>query len=596
LTILAVLGTASLQWFGWVMAPIIVLLIVLFASYWQTIEAYPQNGGAYLVAKENLGMHASLLAAAALMIDYVLNVAVGISAGIGALVSAMPSLQSHILALCLCVLCLITLINLRGTRDSGRVLAIPAYLFVLCFAAIIVWGVVRSIVSHGHPHALVAPPAIGAASATASAWLLLRAFASGCTAMTGIEAVSNGMSTFREPRSRYGHRTLAGIVAILALFLAGIAYLAIAYHIGAMDQTRGGYQSVLSQLAGAIVGRGVFYYIAIASLLAVLALSANTSFVAFPRLCRAVAGDGFLPETFTISGRRLVFSVGVLYLAACAGVLLLVFGGITDRLIPLFAVGAFLSFTLSQAAMAVHWHRMPDNAARPRERFAQRARFWINAAGAAITGITLVIIVVAKFVEGAWITVLAIPCVIALLRWVRRYYDTLYVRVQRPEPIDLRTNAPPVVIIAVEAWNRLASRAIEFGLGMSSDVVGVHLTELEGPESIEHERVLRECWQRDVEEPARTAGLTPPKLRVLPAQYRRIHVPVLNFIDEIEAEFPTRRIAVLIPEIVKQHWYQRILHAHRGSRLRSCLLTHGGSRLTVISVPWRLDEPPATRT
>jgi amino acid transporter len=285
------------------------------------------------------------------MIDYVLNVAVGISAGVAAVVSAVPSLHPYILPLCLGILLLITLVNLRGTLDAGRAFALPTYAFVASFAVILAIGIGKAALAGGHPQAAVPPPALSRETEAASLWLLLRAFASGCTAMTGVEAVSNGMSAFREPTVRYGHRTLAAIVAILAAFLAGIAYLTTVFRIGAMDQTQDGYRSVLSQLAAAVTGTGVFYYTAMASVLSVLALSANTSFVDFPRMCRLVAEDGFLPKPFAIAGRRLVFSVGILYLAAGAGSLLVLFGGITDRLIPLFAIGAFLTFTLSQAGM-----------------------------------------------------------------------------------------------------------------------------------------------------------------------------------------------------------------------------------------------------
>ena len=322
LTILIPLGSASLMYMDWVMAPIVALLVILFGSYWQTIRAYPNNGGAYIVAKDNLGTNASLLAAAALMIDYMLNVAVGISAGVGALVSAAPQLHPYILSLCLGILLVITLVNLRGTLDAGRLFALPTYLFVASFAAIIGMGAYRAILAGGHPQPVVPPPELPAATAAVSFWMLLRAFASGCTAMTGVEAVSNGMSAFRDPPVKYGHRTLAAIVGILGVLLIGIAYLVTKYRIGAMDQTRPGYRSVLSQLAGAVVGNGTFYYVAMGSLLCVLALSANTSFVDFPRLCRMVAADGFLPKAFAIAGRRLVFTVGILYLAMSAGLLL----------------------------------------------------------------------------------------------------------------------------------------------------------------------------------------------------------------------------------------------------------------------------------
>jgi amino acid transporter len=590
LTILIPLGAASLSYIGWVMAPIVALLVILFASYWQTIRAYPSNGGAYIVAKENLGTNASLLAAAALMIDYVLNVSVGISAGIGALVSAVPELHPYILWLCLGILLVITLINLRGTQESGRVLAVPTYLFVASFAIVLGLGTYKAFAAGGHPQPVVPPPGLPEAAEAVSVWLLLRAFASGCTAMTGVEAVSNGMSAFREPAVKYGHRTLTAIVAILGLLLIAIAHLATAYGIGAMDQTHEGYQSVLSQLVGAVVGRGVLYYVAIGSLLCVLALSANTSFVGFPRLCRTVAEDGFLPKPFAIAGRRLVFSVGILYLAACSGSLLLIFGGITDHLIPLFAIGAFLTFTLSQTGMAVHWWRMIREKEARGRRTTHHTHFWINTVGATTTGLALVIIIVAKFSEGAWITILAIPCAIALLKAIRHYYDELDSQVRDVRPLELHGTEPPIVLVSIENWNKLTAKAITLALSLSRDVIGLHLTQLQGPDCEEDQRAMRAQWDKNVAEPARRAALIPPRLMALHAQHRAMHEPVLKLAQELEAKFPGRRIAVLIPELVKQRWYQHILHAHRARRLRSQLLTYGGARLTVISVPWYLDD------
>jgi amino acid transporter len=593
LTILIPLGAASLSYIGWVMAPIVALLAILFASYWQTIRAYPSNGGAYVVAKENLGRNASLLAAAALMIDYVLNVSVGISAGVGALVSAVPELHPYILWLCLGFLAIITLMNLRGTQESGRVLAIPTYLFLTSFAIILGLGTYKAFASAGHPQPVVAPPGLPQATEAVSIWLLLRAFASGCTAMTGVEAVSNGMSAFREPPVTYGHRTLTAIVVSLGLLLIAIAHLSTAYGIGAMDQTQEGYQSVLSQLCGAVAGRGTLYYVAIGSLLCVLALSANTSFVGFPRLCRTVAEDGFLPKSFAIAGRRLVFSVGILYLAACSGSLLLIFDGITDHLIPLFAIGAFLTFTLSQTGMAFRWRRMIRAKEAAGKRATHRTHFWINAVGATTTAIALIIIIIAKFAEGAWITILAIPCAIALLKGIRHYYDELEAQVREGRPLDLSGGTePPIVLVSIEGWSKLAAKAIGLGLTLSPDVIGLHLTQLQGPDCEEDQRAMRMQWEKNVAEPARKAGLAAPRLMALNAQYRAMHEPVLRVVQELKAKFPGRRVAVLIPELVKQRWYQRILHTHRARRLRTQLLTYGGAGLTVISVPWYLDAVP----
>ncbi|MDB6088168.1 MAG: putative aminoacid/polyamine transporter, permease protein [Gammaproteobacteria bacterium] len=592
LTVLMPLGAASLFWIGWIMAPIVALLLILFASYWQTIRAYPGNGGAYIVSRENLGTHASLLAAAALMIDYVLNVAVGISAGVGALVSAVPKLHAHILALCLGILLVVTVANLRGTLDAGRLFALPTYLFVASFAVILGIGVFETVVSGGHPRPVVPPPQLPRAVEAASVWLLLRAFASGCTAMTGVEAVSNGMTAFRDPPVKYGHRTLTVIVVILGALLIGIACLARSYRIGAMDQSQPGYRSVLSQLASAVVGNGVFYYVAIASLLCVLCLSANTSFVDFPRLCRTVAADAFLPKAFAIAGRRLVYSVGILYLALASGLLLFAYGGITDRLIPLFAIGAFLTFTLSQTGMVLHWRRVRRSPAGATER-AVRAHEWINTVGALTTAAALVVIVIAKFKEGAWITVVAIPAVVILLKTIHGYYDRLASQVRDTRPLQLRDSRPPIVLVVMGNWNKITDKALDMALSLSPDVIGVHLDQLAGPEEEEHDAELRAQWVRYVEEPVRAAGLEPPRLVILRAQHRAIHEPVLKLVRELGTKRGGRRIAVLIPEMVRQHWYEHLLHTYHARQLHSRLLACGDSGLMIVDVPWRAEEGEA---
>jgi hypothetical protein len=384
---------------------------------------------------------------------------------------------------------------------------------------------------------------------------------------------------------------LTGIVIVLGALLAGISYLSNAYGIGAMDQSESTYRSVLSQLASAVVGNGILYYVAIGSLLCVLVLSANTSFVGFPRLCRSIAENGFLPRPFAIAGHRLVFSIGILYLAVAAGVLLIVFGGITEHLIPLFAIGAFLTFTLSQTGMVVHWLRQLKQDRTYAERRAIRMHLLTNATGAATTAAALVIIVIAKFTAGAWITIVVVPAVIVLLKSIRRYYDQLAARVRDSSPLQIASSEPPVVLVAIDEWNRLADKSIALALSLSPDVIGVHLAQLAGPDTDEEQRKLHDHWQRDVAEPSRHAGYNPPKLVVLQAQYRAIHEPILKLARELEDQFPGRAIAVLIPELVKQRWYQRLLHTHRAKRLRSKLLQHGGARLTIINVPWYLDEP-----
>jgi amino acid transporter len=582
LTILIPLGAEGLHLIRPIMVAILVLLAVLYMSYRQTIEAYPNNGGSYIVAKENLGANAGLLAASALMIDYVLNVAVGISAGVGALTSAIPQLHPYTLELCLAVLALITMVNLRGTLEAGLVFSVPTYLFVASLGGVLLLGVIKTLVAGGSPVPVVPPPPLSAAGQTVTLWLLLRAFASGCTAMTGVEAVGNGVSAFRDPTVKHAHHTLTWIVLTLGLLLAVISYLAPIYGVGAMDQTQPGYQSVLSQLAGAIVERGVIYFIAIGSVLAVLCLSANTSFVDFPRVCRLVARDGYLPRSFAMPGRRLVYSVGILWLAATAGFLLTVFGGITDRLIPLFALGAFMAFTLSQLGMSFHWLRRKGN----------RIRLLINGTGAAGTGCALVVILAAKFIEGAWIVVLVIPCVLALLKTINRYYEMIDRQLRDEGPIWLGGLQPPIAVLPLQRWDRLAEKAVRYALLMAPDVIAIHLTKLEGPDAEEHVGRLRREWRDEVERPSRSAGLTPPKLVISPSPYRSFAGRLLKHLAEIEAEHPGRPVLVVIPEVVKEHWWDHLLlDSSRIRRLRAALLRHGGPDLAVVTVPWAREQP-----
>jgi len=589
LTILMPLGAAGLVWVQPITGAILVLLAILAFSYWQTIEAYPVSGGSYTVAGDNLGANAGLLAGTALMIDYVLNVAVGISAGVAALVSAVPALHPYTLWLCLGVLALITIVNLRGTMEAGVVFALPTYLFLLCLGGVLAFGIWQAIAAGGHPHPVAAPPPMPKGNETIGIWLLLRAFASGCTAMTGVEAVSNGVNAFRKPAAMYAHRTLVAIVVLLAALLAGIAFLAPAYGLAAMDQTQPGYQSLLSQLTAAVAGRGVVYFVTIASVLAVLCLSANTSFVGFPRLCRLVAQDRCLPVEFADPGRRLVNSFGIVWLAICAGTLLVVFGGITDRLIPLFAVGAFLAFTLSQVGMAVHWWRRLRQG--KSSGFGPRTKFVINAVGALATGVSLAIILVAKFVEGAWITVLIIPCVLLLLKLINRYYKQEERALHDVGPLDLDDMKPPIVLIPVRAWDRLAERAVRVALQISPDVVALHLTRLEGPERDRSAAELRRRWRNSVQRPAREAGLRSPRLVVHPSPYRSVVAPLLELVLQTQKKHPGRSLAVVLPLLVRAHWWDYLLHTHRVERLRAALLRHGGPRLSVIIVPWTLDLP-----
>jgi amino acid transporter len=574
MTLLIPLGLAGVHYILPITISIIVLLTIVYFSYRQTIDAYPGGGGSYTVARENLGPFAGLLAAAALMIDYILVVAVGISAGVGALVSAVPSLQPHTLAFCLGILVIITLVNLRGVRETGGIFMIPTYLFVGTLLAAIVIGAVKVIASGGHPMAVASPPVMHGATAGAGAWLLLKAFSSGCTAMTGVEAVSNGVQAFREPSSKNARQTLTVIIALLIVLLAGIAWLVSAYGIGATDPGQPGYESVLSELIGAVTGKGLFYYVTIGSILLVLALSANTAFADFPRLCRTIAHDDYLPHSLCTRGRRLVFSEGIYVLAFFAAVLLVIFGGVTDRLIPLFAVGAFLAFTLSQFGMVMHWRKQTGRTA--------WHNMLINGLGATATAITVVVVMLAKFAEGAWITLLLIPGLLILMVAVRRHYLHVAKEIDSPTPLALDEFSPPLVVVPIEHWSRISKKALTFALTISPDVTGLHVA-CEGDENLCRE------WDEFVEKPAVALGLQAPKLELIPSPYRFIVNPILEYVLDLERKNPGRQVAVMIPELVERRWYYYFLHNQRAAVLKTLLYVRGSERIIVINVPWYFD-------
>jgi hypothetical protein len=422
--------------------------------------------------------------------------------------------------------------------------------------------------------AVASPPQLPAATTALTLWLLLKVFASGCTAMTGVEAVSNGVMAFREPTQRNAKRTLTIIILLLMLFLAGIALLCRAYGIGATDPSGAGYQSVLSQLIAAVMGRGWFYYLSIASILAVLALSANTSFADFPRLTRAIAMKDYLPHVFKIRGRRLLYSHGIYALVGFTALLLIMFGGITDRLIPLFAIGAFLAFTLSQAGMVVHWRKSSDPG--------KTTRTVINAIGAIATGITLLVVLVAKFQEGAWVTALLVPILILTMKAVKRHYAWVDSEIIVDRPLRMDNMAAPLVILPMDRWTRITEKGLRFALKISDQVQAVHVDAEECSDAV------RQMWERNVVAPVAQSGRAVPELVLLNSPYRFVITPLLDYILEVERTHPDRQIAVLVPELMVRHWIQTPLHNQRAQLLKLLLLIKGNQRTTVINIPWYL--------
>jgi amino acid transporter len=577
LSLLIPLGVPGVHYIVPISLAIITLLIIVYFSYLQTIAAYPSGGGSYTVARSNLGAFPGLLAAAALLTDYILTAAVGISAGVGALVSAVPSMQPHTVLLCVGILLVIMVLNLRGVHDAGAAFMIPTYLFVGTLLILIIGGVIRVLASAGHPMPVAPLPPPGPVTRAVSYWLLLKVFASGCTALTGVEAVSNGVKAFREPAVKNAQRTLTVIILVLAVLLAGISYLVKAYGIAATDPGQPGYQSVLSMLLLAVFGKGAFYYLTIASILLVLSLSANTAFADFPRLCRAIAQNNYLPHVFGYRGRRLVYTYGIVILAFLTGFLLVLFGGVTDRLIPLYAVGAFLAFTLSQFGMVMHWIK-------------RRGAHWVrsvlvNGLGACVTGITVVVVLVAKFREGACITAIFIPLLIFMFRLVRRHYHAVTVATTCNEGVNpVVHESSPIAVVPMDRWSRVSKQALEFASRISSEIIAVHVE----PEN--HSELLREDWERYVETPFREAGDEPPTLTILPSPYRLVIVPIVQYVLQLAEKNPQRRIVVVIPQLVENRWYEYFLHNQRGRLLEWALLAQGNKCIFTLSSPWYLSD------
>ena len=588
MTLLIPLGMMGVQRYLMpIFGVILALFVILYFSYRQTIAAYPNGGGSYTVASENLGDMAGLFAAAALMIDYILTAAVGISAGVTALVSAVPLLHPHQLSLCILILAVIVVVNMRGVKESGFAFMLPTFMFVGTLVATVAVGVWHAVTAGGHPTPVMAPPPpIPATLQYLTVWLMLKAFASGCAAMTGVEAVSNGVTAFREPRARNANRALSVIISILMVLLLGLSYVARAYGVTAMDPNASDYQSVLSIEVAAVFGRGWFYFVTMGSVLAALSFSANTAFADFPRMARAIAMRDYMPHVFLMKGRRLLFSHGIYALAGFTALLLIAFQGVTDRLIPLYAIGAFLAFTLSQAGMVKHWLKEKDAKHRGLKMF-------LNGVGATATGITLVVVLVAKFTSGAWITALLVPMLIGMMLAIKRHYQRVAIEIAEPAPLRIGRLEAPMVVIPMAKWDKPAEKALRFGMTLSSNVKVVHVDNGESAP-------LDTVWERMVQDPLSERDLPEPELITVKSSFRTVVSPLMDVVLRLEEENPSVKIAVLLPELVLRNWWEYPLHNHRVQLLKLLLLLKGKQRIVVINIPWYLsasaDPPSEVRT
>jgi len=539
---------------------ILALLALVSISYRQTIPAYPGGGGSYIVARENLGTIAGLTAAGALMVDYILNVSVSVSAGVLALISAFPTLTAHTVPLCLGALLLVMLGNLRGVRESGNIFTVPTYFFIISIVALVVIGLFRILT--GDPAATGVPREAIQSTESIGLFLLLRAFANGCTALTGVEAISNGIPAFEKPETKNAAITLTWVATILGVLFIGVSFLASRYGIVPRAD-----ESVVSQIAAQVFGgRGGPYYLVQSATILILLLATNTSFADFPRLGSILARDGFLPHQFQFRGDRLAFTTGIVVLAVASGGLVIFFGGNTNALIPLFAIGAFLAFTLSQAGMVQHWRKLPGNYTRS---------LLINGAGAITTGITTLIIAVSKFGDGAWVVVLIIPVLVLMFLAISRHYAAVE-RELAPSTDDhdplLEEEGEEIAIVPIASINKATLHALAYAKRIKADrIVAVHVTD-----DAEEAAHWQETWQE--------YGGSGANLVILESPYRALIPPLLSYIGVLQRRRPQAIIMVIVPEYVPRHWWEQLLHSQTALRLKAALLFRPNT--VVISVPY----------
>ncbi|HEY5867888.1 MAG TPA: APC family permease [Candidatus Tectomicrobia bacterium] len=566
LLVLVTAGVAALTLSLPIALVITVLLAIVATSYYQTVHGYPSGGGAYIVAHENLGVWPGLTAGAALLIDYVLTVAVSITAGVVAVTSAVPELLPFRIELCLLAIALITWGNLRGVRESGTLFSIPTYVFIGLFLTLLAVGFVR--LWTGSLGSIVQPTQLAHTAGTAplTVFLLLRAFASGCTAMTGTEAISNGVSAFEKPEADNAGKTLIAMAVLLGIMFLGITFLARTMHVVPVE-----HESVVSQIGRAVFGSGPLYLALQAATALILVLAANTAFADFPRLASILARDGYAPRQLANLGDRLVFSNGIGALALLAAVLVVLFRGRTHSLIPLYAVGVFLSFTLSQAGMVRHWQKTREGS--------WRTKAAINGLGAAATGVVLCVVTQSKFTHGAWIIFVLVPLLVMMFRATKQHYLAMREQIMLGAESIQQGAAPPYkVVVPLSSLNQASLAALRFARAISQDVTAV-IVDVE-PHSTANVQQNWCSWYAEI------------PLVVLKSPYRNVITPLLNYLQEVDHREPERGLAVVIlPEIVPARWWQHLLHNQTTFQLKAVLLfreEQGDEVRIVINVPYHL--------
>jgi len=546
------------------------LLAIVATSYYQTVHGYPSGGGAYIVAHENLGVWPGLTAAAALLIDYVLTVAVSITAGVIAVTSALPALYPYRVEICLLAIALITWGNLRGVRESGTLFSIPTYAFIALFLTLIAIGLVRLFSGSLTPSPAAKLPLETAGTSLLTLFLILRAFASGCAAMTGTEAISNGVTAFEKPEADNAGKTLIAMAVLLGVMFLGITYLARALQVVPIE-----HESVISQIGRLVFGTGPLYLVLQAATALILVLAANTAFADFPRLASILARDGYAPRQLANLGDRLVFSNGIVALALLAAFLVVLFGGRTHSLIPLYAVGVFLSFTLSQAGMVRHWHTVREGG--------WRTKSAINGLGAVATGLVLLVVIESKFSHGAWLILVLIPLVVWMFRAVKGHYIDMQGQVvvrTAGRRVGMQASVPlqSKVVVPLSSLNWASIAALRFARSISQDVTAVIVDV--NPQSTASVQADWQSWYPEV------------PLVVLESPYRSVITPLLEYLGEVDCCNPGQGLAVVVlPEIVPARWWQHLLHNQTTLQLKAVLLfqqpLEGEARI-VINVPYQL--------
>lgn len=558
-----IIGLLSYKWLGWISLMIILLLMILTVSYIQIIRAYPHGGGAYIVARENIGVKSGLVAASALLIDYVLTVAVSSSAGVAAITSAFPSLHGHSVRLAVILIVILTILNLRGISESSKIFSIPTYIFIVSMIFMIVYGIIKYYIQ-GAPEPMVKEQI--SAVGDISIFLVLKAFSSGCSALTGLEAVSNSVPNFKEPSQKNAKIVMILLTTLILIIFGGTSILARFYHTVPLDSP-----TVVAQIAYGVFGNSFMFYVIQFSTAIILIMACNTAFTGFPMLMYVLGKDRFVPRQFTMRGKRLSFSTGIIALSFIAGILVILFEAETHSLIPLYSVGVFLSFTLAQSGMVIHWRKSQESG--------WKYRAMINGFGALVTLITTLVIIYEKALKGAWIVIIVIPILVYLMYIIKKHYENvanlLRVEVEELKNIDLTKKYNHIVIVPIASLNKATLNALQYARSISTDVIALNISA-----DIKAMEKLKERWSY-----LNTDILLVTKY----SKYRMIVTPLIENINKIaKACSQNEKTTVILPQFMTHKWWGQILHNHTGFVLREMMLKN--DNIIISTYPYHLDN------